>query len=302
MTDPRDLLGEVRLLTVTEVAELMRVSKMTVYRLVHNGEIAAVRVGRSFRVPESAVRNYLSEQFLLGAVAGANAATEVGGSQDAPRGDPHVAPVTHRISVPYRNGGPESHEPPPYDASSAKETVLPVSIWLGDGIQHVDVEQAVSALLNEVDYVMTDREPPQFGSWFRSSKARARDFVAHLSPEQLAAEIERKLRIEIFDKAQAAIDNQQATGAAALIAALQGEDRACIRVGSLLVIKVDGLISVNNLTQHQLAWLERNQAFLRDPKRLLEELDALAPSDLPLVPELPSMQSQTDRPALEASE
>ena len=27
----------------------MRVSKMTVYRLVHNGELPAVRVGRSFR-------------------------------------------------------------------------------------------------------------------------------------------------------------------------------------------------------------------------------------------------------------
>ena len=37
-------------LTVAEVAALMRVSKMTVYRLVHNGELPAVRVGRSFRV------------------------------------------------------------------------------------------------------------------------------------------------------------------------------------------------------------------------------------------------------------
>ena len=47
-------------LTVAEVASLMRVSKMTVYRLVHGGELAAVRVGRSFRVPEGAVREYLS--------------------------------------------------------------------------------------------------------------------------------------------------------------------------------------------------------------------------------------------------
>ena len=47
-------------LTVTEVASIMRVSKMTVYRLVHAGELAAVRVGRSFRVPEPAVRDYLT--------------------------------------------------------------------------------------------------------------------------------------------------------------------------------------------------------------------------------------------------
>ncbi|WP_422678122.1 helix-turn-helix domain-containing protein [Blastococcus brunescens] len=50
----------VSFLTVTEVAAIMRVSKMTVYRLVHGGELAAVRVGRSFRVPQPAVRDYLA--------------------------------------------------------------------------------------------------------------------------------------------------------------------------------------------------------------------------------------------------
>ncbi len=51
----------VTFLTVAEVAAIMRVSKMTVYRLVHAGELAAVRVGRSFRVPEPAVREYLAD-------------------------------------------------------------------------------------------------------------------------------------------------------------------------------------------------------------------------------------------------
>jgi excisionase family DNA binding protein len=56
-------LSEVRFLTVQEVAALMRVSKMTVYRLVHSGELASVRVGRSFRVPERAVHDYLGDAF-----------------------------------------------------------------------------------------------------------------------------------------------------------------------------------------------------------------------------------------------
>ena len=46
-------------LTVAEVADIMRVSKMTVYRLVHAGDLPAVRVGRSFRVNENAVTEYL---------------------------------------------------------------------------------------------------------------------------------------------------------------------------------------------------------------------------------------------------
>ena len=56
-------LPDVRFLTVAEVAELMRVSKMTVYRLVHGGELPAVRVGRSFRVTEDDVNEYLRKSF-----------------------------------------------------------------------------------------------------------------------------------------------------------------------------------------------------------------------------------------------
>jgi len=48
-------LSDVRFLTVAEVAELMRVSAMTVYRLVQAGELPAVRFGRSYRIPEAAV-------------------------------------------------------------------------------------------------------------------------------------------------------------------------------------------------------------------------------------------------------
>ena len=57
-------LSDVRFLTVAEVASIMRVSKMTVYRLVHSGELEAIRVGRSFRVPEQAVNQYLRDSFV----------------------------------------------------------------------------------------------------------------------------------------------------------------------------------------------------------------------------------------------
>ncbi len=56
--------GGTQFLTVAEVASLMRVSKMTVYRLVHNGELPAVRVGRSFRVHAKAVHDYLETSYF----------------------------------------------------------------------------------------------------------------------------------------------------------------------------------------------------------------------------------------------
>ncbi|WP_375497220.1 helix-turn-helix domain-containing protein [uncultured Jatrophihabitans sp.] len=58
------VLSDVKFLTVAEVAAVMRVSKMTVYRMVHAAELPAVRVGRSFRVPEKAVHDYLRDAFI----------------------------------------------------------------------------------------------------------------------------------------------------------------------------------------------------------------------------------------------
>jgi len=56
-------ISEVRFLTIAEVATMMRVSKMTVYRIVHSGELPAVRVGRSFRVTEKDVNEYIKRSF-----------------------------------------------------------------------------------------------------------------------------------------------------------------------------------------------------------------------------------------------
>ena len=56
-------MADKRFLTVAEVATVMRVSKMTVYRLVHGGELPALRVGRSFRVREDDVNEYLRKSF-----------------------------------------------------------------------------------------------------------------------------------------------------------------------------------------------------------------------------------------------
>jgi len=52
-----------RFLTVAEVADIMRVSTMTVYRLIKAGELRAVRVGKSYRLAEDDVDRYLAQGF-----------------------------------------------------------------------------------------------------------------------------------------------------------------------------------------------------------------------------------------------
>ncbi len=51
---------EISFLTVTEVARIARVSKMTVYREIQNGRLTSVRIGRSFRIQEDDARRWMS--------------------------------------------------------------------------------------------------------------------------------------------------------------------------------------------------------------------------------------------------
>jgi excisionase family DNA binding protein len=60
------LAAEHRLLTVREVAEAMRVSTMTVYRLIKAGDLAAIRVGKHFRIRERDLGEYLDAQTVRG--------------------------------------------------------------------------------------------------------------------------------------------------------------------------------------------------------------------------------------------
>lgn len=52
-------------LTPQEVAEALRVSDMTVYRLIKAGDLRALRVGRAYRIREDDFDRYLSDSFTV---------------------------------------------------------------------------------------------------------------------------------------------------------------------------------------------------------------------------------------------
>jgi excisionase family DNA binding protein len=60
MTGKEDVMQtDLKFWTVAELAVVLRISKMSVYRLIHAGELTAQQFGRSFRVPDTAVTAYL---------------------------------------------------------------------------------------------------------------------------------------------------------------------------------------------------------------------------------------------------
>lgn len=55
-----------KMLTVNEAAEKMSVSSKTVYRLMGNGLLRKVKIGRSTRISEDDLNGYLEEQIRKG--------------------------------------------------------------------------------------------------------------------------------------------------------------------------------------------------------------------------------------------
>jgi excisionase family DNA binding protein len=76
------------LLTVREVADSMRVSTMTVYRLIRSGALPAIRVGKHFRIRVRDLDLFLDAQTVGRGLAldGAVASRAGGESDDTYRG------------------------------------------------------------------------------------------------------------------------------------------------------------------------------------------------------------------------
>jgi excisionase family DNA binding protein len=47
---------------VAEVANIMRVSNMTVYRLIKSGQLSAIRVGKNYRIRRHDMDRYLTDR------------------------------------------------------------------------------------------------------------------------------------------------------------------------------------------------------------------------------------------------
>ena len=52
-------------LTVKEVAEILRMGKTTAYELVNKPGFPKIRIGRCIRVPETALKQYLSSNPIV---------------------------------------------------------------------------------------------------------------------------------------------------------------------------------------------------------------------------------------------
>jgi anti-sigma B factor antagonist len=160
---------------------------------------------------------------------------------------------------------------------------VPGRIYLSEEQDHQAVQEAVEALADAFGLEVVFAFPPVAGSWFREFLLRLRNSGSLPTKEEQFIKLARGLDLHLLHKPQAEIDAAEATAVAALVQSLQNTPRAIIQTGSVLMVKVDEVLVVRNLTQLELAHWERNPALFTDPASALKELQR-ASSDTEVTP------------------
>jgi len=151
-----------------------------------------------------------------------------------------------------------------------------VQIYLGDGRQHAEVEDAVIALMSAFAIDPIHWEGPVRGSWYQRIRGQVKRSAPPL--DEVLPKAVRAVEMKTLLSQQAGIDAAQGDALAKLISALAAEDTAVIQMGSMLLVKAKGIVMARNLTQLEMTQLERDPALMRDPDTIIQQLrDAGSP-------------------------
>lgn len=160
------------------------------------------------------------------------------------------------------------------------EPWIPMRIFLDAEEGRGEIEQALLEVIDVFGFDVIYDAPGIIGSWFHEFFLRAKKVVEANTEEDRLEEYARALRIKLLDQQQAQVDSMQADAVSKLLTAVGDRKNALLQVGSVLLIIVDGVPVVRNLTQLELIFYERNPILFRDPAKALAELQKATTNEL----------------------
>ncbi|MFI0482305.1 STAS domain-containing protein [Actinomadura sp. 9N215] len=153
-------------------------------------------------------------------------------------------------------------------------------IYLSSPEQHVAAETALVGIIGDLGLQVGHAFAPVRASWFREFLLRFRKAASGAAPmDDVVARLVRATEMQALHRPQAEIDASQGEAVARLVVALGQTPRAVVQVGSILIVKVDEVLVVRNLTQLELAYWERNPSLFRDPEAALNQLQKAVVDD-----------------------
>jgi hypothetical protein len=164
------------------------------------------------------------------------------------------------------------------DRELARPT-LPVTIYLADEQAHDQVEAAVEDLLASVGLQVEERDDPVIGSWFRRMRAALKDAVRSPAAREGALVAAHAADTRLVLAHDAAITNSLSQGVAPVITSLQPTKDAVVRVGAMLIVKVEWKVHVFQLTAAQQARLDHRPQLASEPQEIIAALSLTAPKE-----------------------
>jgi len=156
-------------------------------------------------------------------------------------------------------------------------TRISVAVYV-DGSPHAmrEVLEEVDQLVQALGYGDPLEETVEAGSIFRRYYSIIRRGVSSVEVRERAIKAERALELLAIDGRQAQVDGQAAAAVQSLVNSLKDVPTACVRIGSILLIKytkVDGpVVLVRTLSQVEIRTLEKYPEIQRQPEKTLDAL------------------------------
>ena len=166
----------------------------------------------------------------------------------------------------------------PHETPGSAPTEIAVDIYLdtNDRVVAARVFDAADSLARLLGYDGPFDEQIVHGSIFRRAKAVAREAVTSQELTARLVTIERALELKYLGLNQAESDVREAEAASLLIGSLAEVQQACLRVGSLLVVKYQDaggpVVLTRNLSQLELHALERFPEIQKNPRQTLDAI------------------------------
>ncbi|SMD18341.1 RNA polymerase sigma factor, sigma-70 family [Kibdelosporangium aridum] len=147
-------------------------------------------------------------------------------------------------------------------------TLFPVSIYLSDEAGHERVQAAVEQLVTDSGADIVHRDEPVLGSWFRKLRAAAKTEVGRQAVTSAVHALESRLVLEQDAKVTAAM----MANVGPVLTSLQPTKDAVIRIGAVLIVKVDWTVAVHQLTAEQQLLLDHQPHLLTSPCEILRAI------------------------------
>jgi RNA polymerase sigma-70 factor (sigma-E family) len=164
------------------------------------------------------------------------------------------------------------------EANKPSADSLPVSIYVAEEDIHAQVEATVEEWLAKADISIEEREQPIIGSWFRRMRATAKAALNSETAQDVAMTAVHAADTRLVLAQDAHITATLLSNLAPVIASLQPTKDAVLRVGALLIVKVDWVVRVVQLTAAQQAILDHQPHLASAPHEIIAALQLPSPA------------------------